>query len=473
MSMSELANQIDIIATWLFRYVVMWLLLGAGAFLTIRFGVVQLRRIGEAFRAMVAQQTKGATGGALTPFQAFMTALAASIGTGNIAGVATAIMTGGPGALFWIWVYGFLATAIKFAEAVLGVKYRETQGDQVRCGPMYYLRDGLKSPALAWIYALVAGVAALTTTPFTQPNSIAIAVNHVWPTGTVDLGTFAWVVRIGPVQRTAFIAGLIVAVLTIAVILGGIKSIGRAAEKLAPFKVGLYLAGGAIVIVSFAGNLPHVFSLVFREALSLQSVMGFGMFAAMRYGIARGIYANEAGYGTAAVAYGTAKTSDPSQQGLQAVMEVFIVSFVTATISAMVILVSGVAEASIAVGRDSPQYVTSTAAVASAFNMAIPTVGGWIVAFCVFLFGYTTLIGWAYYGEQFLEYIFGRGVTMPYRWIYCALIPFGAIIRPEVVWAWGDLMNALQVFPNMVGLLGLSGMVAIYARKHHMTRPGI
>jgi AGCS family alanine or glycine:cation symporter len=214
-----------------------------------------------------------------------------------------------------------------------------------------------------------------------------------------------------------------------------------------------------------------VFSLVFEEALATRSAMGFGIFIAMRYGIARGIYANEAGYGTAAVAYGTARTSDPSQQGLQAVMEVFIVSFVTATISAMVILVSGVAEASIAVGRDGPGFVTSTAAVAKAFDMAIPTVGGWIVAFCAFLFGYTTLIGWAYYGEQFLEYILGRSVTIPYRWIYCLLIPFGAVARPDVVWNWGDLMNALQVFPNLIGVVGLSGVAAAYAWRRPKDGP--
>jgi len=444
--MTELANYLDVVATWLFRNVVMWLLLASGAYLTVRYGVVQLRRLPEAFRAMIAQQSKSASGGVLTPFQSFMTALGASIGTGNIAGVAVAIITGGPGALFWIWVYGFVATAIKFTEAILGVKYREASGEQLRCGPMYYLRDGLKSPALAWIYALVAGVAALTTTPFTQPNSIAVAVNSVF-------GIPTWIV------------GVVVAVLTWAVIIGGVKSIGRVAEKLAPLKVGLYLVGGLIVIFTFADRLPYVFSLVFEEALTTRSAMGFGIFMAMRYGIARGIYANEAGYGTAAVAYGTAKTTDPSQQGLQAVMEVFIVSFVTATISAMVILVSGVAEASIAVGRNDPGFVTSTAAVAKAFDMAIPTVGGWIVAFCAFLFGYTTLIGWAYYGEQFLEYILGRSVTIPYRWIYCLLIPFGAVARPDVVWNWGDLMNALQVFPNLVGVVGLSGVAAAYAWK--------
>jgi AGCS family alanine or glycine:cation symporter len=192
--------------------------------------------------------------------------------------------------------------------------------------------------------------------------------------------------------------------------------------------------------------------------------MGFGVFIAMRYGIARGIYANEAGYGTAAVAYGTARTNRPETQGLQAVMEVFIVSFVTGTISAMAILVTGVAETSIAARQAGAEFVTSTAAVATAFNAAIPTVGGWVVAFCAFLFGYTTLIGWAYYGEQFLEYILGRKVTVPYRWIYCALIPLGAVLKPDLVWAWGDLMNALQVFPNLIGLIGLSGIVAMYAR---------
>ena len=447
---AELARIIDVAATWLFTYLVMGLLLAAGVFLTLKFGLVQLRRLPEAFRAMVAREGRGAAGGVLSPFQAFMTALAASIGTGNIAGVATAIISGGPGALFWIWVYGFVATSIKFAEAVLGVKFRESHGEAVRCGPMYYLRDGLKSPALAWTYALVAGVAALTTTPFTQPNSIAIAVNSVFGVPTL-------------------VVGIVVAFLTWIVIIGGVKSIGRAAEKLAPLKVGLYLVGGVSVIVIYAEQLPHVLSLVVREAFTTRSAMGFGIFVAMRYGIARGVYANEAGYGTAAVAYGSAKTTNPAQQGLQAVMEVFIVSFVTATISAMTLLVTGVAEWSIAAKRAGEPFVTSTAAVASAFDMAMPTVGGWIVAFCAFLFGYTTLIGWAYYGEQFLEYILGRAVTTPYRWIYCLLIPLGATLKPEVVWAWGDLMNALQVFPNVIGLIGLSGVAAKYAYDRSRT----
>jgi AGCS family alanine or glycine:cation symporter len=309
---------------------------------------------------------------------------------------------------------------------------------------MYYLRDGLKSPALAWVYALLAGVGALTTTPFTQPNSIAVAASSVF-------GVPTW------------ITGVVVAVLVAAVVIGGIRSIGRAAEALAPLKIGLYLVGGLIVIVTFAERVPAVLSLVVTEALSPRSALGFGLFVAMRYGIARGVYASEAGYGTAAVAYGTARTSDATQQGLQAVMEVFIVCFVTSTISALTILVSGVAETAIAARQAGGEFLTSTAAVAAAFDAAVPTIGGWIVVFCVFLFGYTTLTGWAYYGEQFLDYLGGRRLSLPYRWVYCLLIPLGAVLAPEAVWAWGDLMNALQIFPNVIGLVGLSAIAARYA----------
>ncbi|WP_257461034.1 alanine/glycine:cation symporter family protein [Archangium lipolyticum] len=416
----------------------MALLLGTGVFLTVRLRFVQVARFRDALRAMVPTQASGA--GSLSPFQAFMTALAASIGTGNIAGVATAIVSGGPGALFWIWVYGFFATSIKFCEAVLGIRYRQVHGERLSAGPMHYLKDGLGSPKLAWLYALIAGVAALTTTPFTQPNSMAVVLQSQF--------------SIPPLA-----SGIAIAVLTWLVVIGGVKSIGRAAERLAPLKVGLYLAGGLVVILTHAARLPEVFALVFREAFSMHAAgggaAGVGMMVAMRYGIARGIYANEAGYGTAAVAYGTARTDAPVQQGLQAVMEVFIVSCVTSTISALVILASGAWTSGL----------TSTAVVAQAFNTAMPTVGGWIVAFCAFLFGYTTLIGWAYYGEQFLEYAIGLRVTVPYRWLYCGLVVFGAMGKVETIWAWGDLMNGLQVFPNLVGLIGLSGVAASTLRQ--------
>jgi alanine or glycine:cation symporter, AGCS family len=439
--LQSLADLIQSTADFLFVPVLVVVLFGAGIFLTIRLGAVQFRRFGDALRVFLARPAGGA-GGALTPFQAFMTALGATIGTGNIAGVAAGVVSGGPGVLFWIWCYGLFATAIKFSEAVLGLTFREArEPDAVRSGPMYYLRDGLKSPALAMTYAVVAGVAALTTTPFTQTNSIALVMNS-------EMGIPFW------------ISGLTIAVLTWLVIIGGIKSIGRAAEKLTPLKVGLYLVGALVVIVSFASRIPEVLGMVFREAFTTQSALGFGMFTAIRYGLARGLYANEAGYGTAAVAYGTARSDRPVQQGLHAVMETFIVSFGTCTLTALTILLTG--------AWTSGQ--TSTAAVATAFNAAMPGFGGYVVAFCVFLFGYTTLIGWAYYGEQFLEYWIGRGIVMPYRWAYCLLIPLGAISKVTLVWAWGDLMNATQIFPNLIGVLGLSGIVAKAA--HSRLRDG-
>jgi alanine or glycine:cation symporter, AGCS family len=418
----------------------MVLLLVTGLFLTMRTGVVQIRRFGDAARTIVPKGGTGANG-SLSPFQAFMTAMAASIGTGNIAGVATAIVSGGPGALFWIWMYGVVAMAIKFAEAVLGVTFRVADARGSSSGPMYYLRDGLKSPKLAAAYALIAAVAALFTTPFTQPNSMAVVLKSQFAVPT-------WV------------SGLVIAVLAWLVIIGGVKSIGRAAEKLSPIKVGLYLAGGLVVIVTHIGALPDVLALVMREAFSFKaaagSTAGVGLIVAMRYGLARGVYANEAGYGTAAVAYGTARSVQPVQQGLNAIIEVFVVSFVTSTISALAILVTGVWNG----GQ------TSSAVVAQAFNTSMPVAGGWVVAFCAFLFGYTTLIGWAYYGEQFFEYLFGKRVTKPYRWVYCLLIPLGATLSVDTVWAWGDLLNGLQVFPNLVGLIGLSGVVAVAARQN-------
>jgi AGCS family alanine or glycine:cation symporter len=432
-----LADLVQSAADWLFVPVLVVVLFGTGLFLTVRLGFVQVTRFGEAVRAFFGGRG-GTAGGVLTPFQAFMTALGTTIGTGNIAGVAAGIVSGGPGVLFWIWCYGFFATAIKFSEAVLGLSFRETAGtDVVRSGPMYYLRDGLKSPVLAMTYAVVAGIAALTTTPFTQTNSIALVAN-------TQVGIPRWV------------SGVVVAVLTWLVIIGGIKAIGRAFEKLAPAKIGIYLVGSLIVIVTFASRIPEVLTMVFREAFTTQSAMGFGMFTAIRYGLARGLYANEAGYGTAAVAYGTARSERPAQQGLNAVMETFIVSFGTCTLTALVVMLSGVVDWSLPLA----ERATSTAAVGLAFDSAMPGIGGYLVAFCVFLFGYGTLIGWAFYGEQFLGYWLGPRVVVPYRWVYCLLIPLGAIAKVNLVWAWGDLMNALQIFPNLIGVLALSGIAA-------------
>lgn len=409
------------------------LLFGSGIFLSLRYRFPQVTHLARALRTMKPAAAAGTTG-SMTPFQAFMTGLAASVGTGNIAGVATAVVTGGPGAVFWLWCYGFFATVIKMTEAMLAVRFRSLRPEALSAGPMHYLEQGLGSRRLGLVYAAVAGVAALTTTPFTQPNSIAVVVKS-------ELGVPLWA------------SGVVLAVLTWMVVIGGAKAIGRAAERLAPTMVVLYLVGGLVVIVAFAERLPDVLALIVREAFSLEAAgggaAGTAMMLAVRYGLARGIYANEAGYGTAAVAYGSARSAQPLQQGLNAMVEVYIVSFVTSTISALTILVSGV------VGSGA----TSTSLVAQAFATVIPY-GGVLVMVSALLFGYTTLIGWGYYGEQFLAYVAGPRIVTPFRWVYCALVVAGATTRVELVWAWGDLMNGLQIFPNLIGVLGLSGVVA-------------
>jgi len=442
---------------------VIGVLLATALFFTIRLRFVQIRRFPEALRETLKSRQTG-TSGALAPLQTFLTSLAATIGVGNIVGVATAIVSGGPGALFWIWCYGLFAMATKFAEASLGLHFRVAHGESTLAGPMYYLRDGLKSPALAWIFALTAGIACLFTTPFTQPNSVAVVLDTQLQQHALSLGS--WRLAGVEIDLDTLLIGCVLAVLTWLVIVGGIKAIGRAAEKLSPLKVTLYVVGGLIVIGLHAERVPDVLALVFREAFSTSAVAGgtggWVMMNAIRYGIARGVYANEAGYGTAAVVYGVAKSSRPQQQGLGAVMEVFIISFVTSSISALTILVTGTWQSG----------ATGPAAIADAFHTSMPLGGGWMLAVAVFLFGYSSLIGWAYYGEQFLEYLFGRRIVAPYRWLYCLLIPIGAIAKVEVVWAWGDILNGLQVFPNVIGIIGLSGLAARYANRHAASDEG-
>ncbi|HEX5470734.1 MAG TPA: amino acid carrier protein [Lacipirellulaceae bacterium] len=435
--MDQVTKFLGLAADW-FAVPLVGTIMGAAIFFTIRLRFVQFTRFREAFRETIKSRQTG-TSGAISPLQAFMTALAATIGMGNIAGVATAIVSGGPGALFWIWCYGLLAMATKFSEASLGMHFRAANGETVLSGPMYYLRDGLKSPALAWIFAFVAGLGVVLTTPMSQTNSVAIVLKS-------EFNLQPWIL------------GVVLAVLTWLVIVRGIKSIGRAAEALSPLKVGLYLIGGFVVIAANISRVPAVLGMVFHDAFSPHAAVGgaagFTMMQAISFGIRRGVYANEAGYGTAAVTYGTAKSQRPDQQGLAAMMDVFIITFITSTISALSILLTGAWR-----GGE-----TSSAAVAQAFDSSMPTYGGWMLAVSVFLFGYTVLIGWEYYGEQFFEYLFGPRVIVPFRWVYCLLIPIGAISQVNAVWAWGDIFNGLQVFPNVIGLIGLSGIAATYAR---------
>lgn len=415
------------------------LFFGAGIYLTFRYRFVQIRRLPDAIRAAWAAPA-GSRHGALSPFQSFATALAASIGTGNIAGVATALASGGPGAMFWIWAYGFVATAIKFTEATLGAMYRSGDEKTLVCGPTLYLKFGMKLPRLAATYAFVAGFAALISTPLAQSNSVVIALESEFGIARLDSGV-----------------GL--AILAAAVVLFGVRGVGRASSALAPAKILVYLGGGALVLFHFRDRLAGVFASILTEAFSLESagggILGVAMIEAMRYGVARGIYANEAGYGSAAIAYGAAKGDRPAQIGLLAITEVYVVSFLTSSVSGLVVLASGALET----GRQ------STAAVAYGFESALPGFGGALVAICALLFGYSTLVGWCFIGEQILKSVLGSRIEIPYRLIYCTLIAVGATSSVDVVWAFGDFLNCLQVFPNLVGVLGLSGLVANELRR--------
>ncbi len=421
------------------------LLMGTGLYLSFRIRISHLRHFRQAWRLASRSAAPGAQDqlpGDISPWQSMMTMLAGAIGNGNIAGVATAIATGGPGAIFWMWASGLVAMATKYSEALLGLEYRVRLEDgSVAGGPMYYLRKGVRSPVLAWSFAFLAGMAAMTTGPLAQTNSMAL------------------------VLRTEFhipkaVSGLVIAVGAWLVVIGGIKSIARISEKLVPIKIILYVGGSLYVILSDIHWLPQTIRLIFAHAFTpaaaLGGFAGSSVLLAARLGAARGLYANEAGLGTAGMAYGAAKSRDPVRQGLIATVDVFIITFVTCTMSALVVTITG----------QWSSGLTSTALVAAAFNTRIPVVGGWMVAISSFLFGYSNLIGWSYYGELCFRYIFSSRVVKLYAWIYCGLIFAGAVAEVRTVWDYADTMNGLQIFPNLVGLFVLAPQVASVTRAY-------
>jgi len=426
------------------------LLVGTGIYLSFRVKFIHLRkfRLGWRFAAQgmevpaQAHEASSAIPGDISPWQSMMTMLAGAIGNGNIAGVATAIAIGGPGAVFWMWASGLFAMATKYSEAILGLKFREQLPDgSVAGGPMYYLRNGVRSPVLAWVFAFLAGMAAMTTGPLAQTNSMALVLHtefHIpkWLTGIgITIGT--WLV-----------------------VIGGIKSIARFAEKLVPLKVLLYVGGSLYILLTHIQLLPQTIALILKSAFTPTAMVGgfsgASVLLAARLGAARGLYANEAGLGTAGMAYGAARSRNPVRQGLIATVDVFIITFVTCTMTALVVTITG----------KWTSGTMSTALVASAFNTSIPVVGGWMVAVSSFLFGYSNLVGWSYYGELCFGYIFRSNVVKIYAWIYCGLIFFGAITEVRTVWDYADTMNGLQIFPNLIALIILAPKVVEATRSY-------
>lgn len=434
------------------------LLLGIGVLYSIRTGFIQVRRLPQALRlvlkgALRRDAAEKEAKGDITPFQALTTALAATVGNGNIAGVAAAIAVGGPGAPMWMWLAGIFGMATKYAEGVLGLKYREEEADGTMAGgPMYYLKKGLGGGRLGSFLGFLYAVCGLIGTLFgfglmMQSNSIALAFR-------TQLGVPDW------------ITGAFITFLAALVIIGGIKRIGKVAERLVPGMILIYVGSIAVILLLNIKVLPAAILLMiksaFRPMAALGGFTGASIAQAISTGVRRGVVSNEAGLGSASIAHGAAKTSNPVRQGMIAMSGVFVDTIVVCFATALVLIVTGQWNSGL----------TSTALTASAFNTTIPF-GGLIVAFASTLFGFTTLIGYSYYGEQCLEYLVGVRFTPIYRYIYVALIFVGAVLKLQIVWNIGDIGIASMALPNLIGMLGLSGIVATVTRQSSFNSKGI
>ena len=423
------------------------LLLLTGLFLTIRLRGIQFRKLWHSlYFALIVRREKGAEGD-ISHFQALMTALAATVGTGNIVGVATAIAAGGPGALFWMWMTGLVGMATKFAEALLSVKYRVTDERGNQCGgPMYYLANGIQTKwlgkTLGLLFAVFATFASFGIGNMVQSNSVADALQ-------VTFGPEKW------------ITGLILAVAAGLVILGGIKSIGKFTGAFVPVMIGAYMVGSGIILVKFADQIPGALALIFESAFSgTAAVGGFTGAAvrqAIRFGVARGIFSNESGLGSAGIAAAAAQTNEPVRQALVSMTQTFIDTIVVCTFTGLTILVTGAWQ----------QGLNGAPLTAAAFSHGLPGEwGGYVVTISLTMFAFSTMLGWSYYGEKSIEYLLGERSILPYRIAFIVAIFFGAIKSLELVWGLSDVMNGLMALPNLVGLLLLSGVIARETREY-------
>ncbi|MGV3516203.1 alanine/glycine:cation symporter family protein [Luteitalea sp.] len=437
---------------WLNGYVWGWptivLLLGTGVVLTVVTGGVQVRYLGVAMREVLGRLFEKSTGaGNVSPFQAVATALASTVGVGNIAGVATAISIGGPGALFWLWISGLLGMATKFAEIVIAMHYREPDDTgTMRGGAMYTLKTGFGLPWLGSIFALLVSLAAFGIGNMVQANSVADSLR----------ATFG----VAP-----GLTGVVLAVLSAAVILGGIKRIGEVTEILVPAMAVFYLGGGLVILARFASHLPDAFGLVFDGAFTgTAATGGFAgstLMMALRYGVARGLFSNEAGLGSAPMVHAAAQTDHPVRQGLYGIFEVFVDTILVCTTTGLVILVT-----------DSWQGGTTGAALAGqAFSIGLPgTWGNIVVTTSLVLFAFSTLIGWSYYGETGIVYLLGTRAAVPYRLLWLVFIYLGAIGSLHLVWDIADTLNGLMALPNIFTVLLSIGLLRRLTKEFFANR---
>ncbi len=418
------------------------LLVGTGFWLTFALRGLQFTKLGHAlWLALVKRKEEGDEPGDITHFQALMTALSATVGTGNIAGVATAIAVGGPGALFWMWITGLVGMATKYSEAVLAVKYRvQDENGEMSGGPMYYISKGLNMPWLGAVFAIFASVAAFGIGNMVQSNSVADAVE----------ATF----HISPM-----ITGIILMVGTALVILGGIKSIGKVTSVLVPIMIVFYILGASYIIAVNIAEVPAALAFIIKQAFNPTAATGgfagAGIMLAIRMGVARGVFSNESGLGSAPIAAAAAQTKYPVTQALVSMTQTFIDTIVVCTMTGLVLVLTGLWSS----GSTGAELTTK------AFAAGMPG-GGYIVTLGIILFAYSTILGWCYYGEKSFEYLFGVKAVLPYRVVFVIFVGVGAVAKLSFVWNLSDTLNGLMAVPNLIGLLLLTPVIVSETKKY-------
>ncbi|QYY42743.1 alanine/glycine:cation symporter family protein [Aneurinibacillus thermoaerophilus] len=443
--MKSVTEIIGAVTEWIWGLPMILLLLCGGLFLTFRLGFFQIRYLPHILRQTFGKMFKKSDEpGSVTPFQAATSALASTVGAANIVGVPVAIILGGPGAVFWMWIVSFIGMATKYSEVVLGVKYRQknAEGDWVG-GPMYYIEKGLRWRFVAWLFAfgLMLEIAAST---MVQTNSISTLVKNSFD---VPL----WATGIG-----------VMAVVTLATY-GGIRRIGQVTEKLVPLMVSIYLIGALLVLIYNAKHIPEAFALIFTHAfIPISAVGGFagaGIAAAIRWGLARGIYSNEAGMGTAPIAHASAKTDHPAKQGMWGIFEVIVDTMIICTMTALIVLTSGTWK--------TLKAEQASSMVAEAFGQIFgPSLANMLLSIVLFLFVISTVIVIVYYGEKQAEYLFGTAFSKIMRLVYIGAIMVGAVGGLQFIWQFLDLLLALIVVPNLIAVLFLSGEVRAITRDY-------
>lgn len=421
-------------------------ILGVGLFLTIGLNLMPILKLGSGFkllwRGRIPEKDKKVKG-EISPFNALMTSLSATIGTGNIAGVATAIFLGGPGALFWMWCTALVGMATKFAEAVLAVKYREIDenGNYIG-GPMYYIKNGL-SKKWAWLgtaFALFGSIAGFGIGNTVQANSVANAIES-------NFGVASW------------ITGLVMMILVGLVLMGGIKRIADVAGKLVPLMATFYIAGGIAVLIVNAAELPAALMLIYKSAFTGTAAeggfAGAAVWAAVRFGVARGVFSNEAGLGSAPIAHAAAQTNNPVSQGLVAMLGTFIDTLVVCTITGLAIIVTG----------EWTSGTTGAELTSAAFGSSIPY-GNYIVAIALSIFAFTTILGWSVYSEKCVQYLLGVKAVVPFRVLWILVVPIGAVSSLEFIWLLADTLNAMMAIPNLIALALLSPIVFKLSKEY-------